>query len=209
MRLVLGDDHRLFAEPLAAALVHRGHEVFIATTVPETIRAVEEHDPDLCLMDLLFPDGDGLEAVAAVRARSPSCRVVVLSGSADPSAPAAAVASGAVGFLSKAQPVTAIFDALDRIAAGDELEPLPSPRASSSGDEHGEVRERVAALTRRERMVLQRLVEGEDTVEIARFLGVAASTARTHLQNVLNKLGVHSRLQAVSLVLAARADGEW
>ena len=213
MRLVLGDDHRLFAEPLAAALAHRGHEVFIATTVPDAVRAVEEHDPDLCVMDLAFPDGDGLEAVVAVRERFPSCRVVVLSGSADAHAPTSSAAAGAMGFLSKAQPVSAIFDALDRIAAGSELEsPSPSPsssRAAFGSDERGGVRERVAGLTRREREVLQRLVEGEDTVEIARFLGIAASTARTHLQNVLNKMGVHTRLQAVALVVGAGVDDTW
>lgn len=203
MKVVLGDDHRLFAEPLAAALARRGHEVIIATSVVDALRAVEEHAPDLCVMDLRFPDGDGLDAVAALDRRFPSCPVVVLSGSADSRDPVAASAAGAVGFLHKAQPVAAILDALDRIAAGHGLDPLPAPRSSGHADERGGARELVAALTQRERQVLDRLVEGEDTVEMARSLGVAPSTARTHVQNVLDKLGVHSRLQAVALVISA------
>lgn len=208
MRLVLGDDHRLFVEPLAAALAGRGHDVVIATTVNDAIQAVEDHHPDLCVMDLRFPDGDGLDAVAAVHARRPSCPVVVLSGSLDARDPAAAMAAGAVGFLRKDQPVAAIFNALDRIAAGDELAPPVSPRAAAPPAEHGRVRNVVAGLTQRERQVLDRLVEGEDTVEMARSLGVAPSTTRTHVQNVLDKLGVHSRLQAVALVLGAGVGGE-
>jgi two-component system, NarL family, nitrate/nitrite response regulator NarL len=208
VRLVLGDDHRLFAEPVAAALTRRGHDVVIATNVAGAVEAVGEHAPDLCLMDLRFPDGNGLDAVTAMRDRFPACPVVVLSGSDDAHASAAAAAAGAVGFLSKAQPLAAIFEALDRIAAGKELEPRSSPRAEYS-DDRSRARDLVAGLTERERQVLRRLVEGDDTVAIARSLGIAVSTARTHLQSVITKLGVHSRMQAVALVVGTGTDVEW
>jgi DNA-binding NarL/FixJ family response regulator len=132
----------------------------------------------------------------------------VLSGSVDVRDLSAAAAAGAAGFLRKDQPITAIFDALDRIAAGREVALPPLPRPAARSDEQVEVRRLVGHLTARERDVLRRLVEAEDTVVIARALGVAPSTARTHLQNVLQKLGVHTRLQAVALVVSAGLDVE-
>ncbi|SDY84596.1 Response regulator receiver domain-containing protein [Modestobacter sp. DSM 44400] len=118
MRLVLCDDHRLFAEPFAAALTLRGHEVVLATAPAEAMRAVEEHHPDVCVMDLRFPDGDGIDAVVELSRSHPSCRVVILTGSDDVDDLSAAAEAGAAGFLRKGQPVSAIFEALDRVAAG-------------------------------------------------------------------------------------------
>ncbi|HEV7726765.1 MAG: two component transcriptional regulator, LuxR family [Modestobacter sp.] len=208
MRVVLCDDHRLFVEPLAAALTVRGHEVAVVHRPADVVGAAEQHQPDVCVLDLRFPEGDGLDAVAALRSWRPECPVLVLSGSVDVRDLSAAAAAGAAGFLRKDQPITAIFDALDRIAAGREVALPPLPRPAARSDEQVEVRRLVGHLTARERDVLRRLVEAEDTVVIARALGVAPSTARTHLQNVLQKLGVHTRLQAVALVVSAGLDVE-
>jgi DNA-binding NarL/FixJ family response regulator len=187
----------------------RGHRVVVTTTPAEAMRALDEDEPDLCLMDLGFPDGsDGMAAVAALRERHPSCPVLVLSGSADADVPAAAIAAGAVGFVRKDQPISATLDALDEIAAGNVLVAPPSPRPAGAPHDRDHVRRRVAALTERELQVLQRLIEAEDTVGIARSLRVAPSTVRTHLQNVLLKLGVHNRLQAVAIAVEAGMDDE-
>ncbi|WP_324275657.1 response regulator transcription factor [Blastococcus brunescens] len=203
MRVLLCDDHRLFVEPLSAVLVARGHETRVVTTLAGAVRALDDFEPELCVMDLRLPDGSGLDGVAALHRRRPACPVVVLSGSVDRRDAAAAVTAGAAGFLSKAQPMSAVLDALDRLGAGEQLAPASWAFQDAEPDEHRRVRELVAGLTGREREVLHRLVEAADTLEIARALGVAPSTARTHLQNVLLKLGVHSRLQAVSLVVQA------
>jgi two-component system, NarL family, nitrate/nitrite response regulator NarL len=203
VRIVLCDDHRLFAEPVAAALAHRGHEVVVVASVAAALETIDAHRPDLCLMDLRLPDGDGVEAVASLRARHPECPVVVVSGSLDAHDLSRALSAGAAGFVRKAQPLSALFEAVDRIAAGAQLEHPPSLRSQTSSDERGRVRELLSGLTEREREVLRRLVDAEDTVAIARSLGVAPSTARSHLQNVLQKLGVHGRMQAVALVVAA------
>jgi DNA-binding NarL/FixJ family response regulator len=201
MRIVLCDDHRLFVEPVAAALARRGHEVVVTHTPNRAVRAVVELAPALVIMDLTFPGADGTDAIRQLRERRPTCTVVVLSGTVDARAVAAATAAGATAFLRKDQPIAVIFDALERIAAGRPVAPTRLPRPRPPSDEYGRVQRLVAELTDRERDVLRRLVEGEDTVRIARSMGVAASTARTHLQNVLLKLGVHSRLQAVALVV--------
>jgi DNA-binding NarL/FixJ family response regulator len=203
---VLCDDHRLFVEPFAAALGRRGHDVVVVTRPDALMGAVERHRPDLCLVDLRFPDADGLDLIAELRRRHPGCRVAVLSGSAGVRDASAAASLGVVGFLQKDQPISTIFDALDRIAAGGTVTPVPlRPRDLGQRDQ---VRWMLEHLTRREREVLLRLISAEDTVDMARSMGVAPSTARTHLQNVLFKLGVHNRLQAVALVMRAGVADE-
>lgn len=208
MRVVLCDDHRLFIEPLAAALTIRGHDVRMVHRPGEAVRTVQEHGAEVCVVDLHFPEGNGLTAIADVRAAVPACVVVVLSASVDVRDLTAAATAGAAGFLRKDQQLTAIFDALDRIAAGRDVALPPLPRTTTRSPEHQRVRSLLAQLTERERDVLRRLVEAEDTVRIARSLGVAPSTARTHLQNVLMKLGVHNRMQAVALVVSVGLDGD-
>lgn len=201
MRVVLCDDHRLFIEPFAAALGMRGHQVVVVTRPGALLQAVDRHRPDLCVVDLMFPEGSGLDLVAQLRRRHPGCKVVVLTGSPSPRDAAAAASSGAAGFLQKDQAISAIFLALDRIAAGG-MAPPPIPHPQEQG-ERADVRRLMNHLTHREREVLRRLIGAEDTMAIARSMGVAPSTARTHLQNVLFKLGVHNRLQAVTLVVGA------
>jgi DNA-binding NarL/FixJ family response regulator len=203
---VLCDDHRLFIEPFAAALGRRGHDVVVVTRPDALFRALDRHRPDICVVDLKFPDANGLDLAAEVRRRHPECRVVILSGSAGSRDATAATAVGVAGFLRKDQPISAIFDALDRIAAGATVSLLP-PRPRDAG-ERDRVRWLIDQLTTREREVLNRLISAEDTQDIARSMGVAPSTARTHLQNVLFKLGVHNRLQAVALVVSAGVADE-
>jgi len=204
MRFVLCDDHRLFVEPFGSALAARGHEVVVTTTPDAAIEAVERHRPDMVVVDLAFPGGvEGLDVVSAVGRRYPSCPVVVLSGSTGLRDAARAASAGAAGFLRKDQTSAALFAAFDRIAAGIAVPTPPVPRAASSSAERSRVDKLVGHLTDRERQVLLGLLQAEDTQGIARSLGVAPSTARTHLQSVLLKLGVHSRLQAVAMIVGA------
>ncbi len=204
--MVLCDDHRLFVEPLAAALARNGHDVVVATSPRRVLEAVAEHQPDLVVLDLRYPDGDGIETLAELRARWPACPVVILSGSVDTTDLSAAAAAGAAAFLRKDQPVAAIIDALDRVASGRPVPTPPMARRRGATDASERIRRLIDHLTDREREVLQALIRGEDTVEIARSLGVEPSTARTHVQNVLLKLGSHTRLQAVALAVSGGLD---
>src|SRR3954447_14173637 len=128
MRFVLCDDHRLFVEPFAAALARRGHDVFVITRPADALRAVDRHRPDVCVLDLAFPGESGMDTVVVLRKRYPTLPVVVLSGSCDVRDGATAASAGAAGVLRKDQPVAAIFAALDRIASGRTLPPVPVPR---------------------------------------------------------------------------------
>src|SRR5687768_9964729 len=95
VRVLLCDNHRLYAEPLAAALERRGHEVFLAATKAEALRLLDRHEPDVCITELRIPDTDGAGLVAQLSGRQPLRPVLVLSGSGSVGDRAAAAAAGA------------------------------------------------------------------------------------------------------------------
>jgi DNA-binding NarL/FixJ family response regulator len=203
MRLVLCDDHRLLAEALATALRANGHQVVAVTTTPEAgYRAVVEHRPDVCLLDVGFPGASGLDVITRMTSACDGCKVLILSGRSNPDMVNAALTAGAAGFVVKEQGIDRILQALDRVLEGQAVVDssllraalsLPMPLRSPEG-------QRLHSLTSREREALGRIAAGDSTKEIARAMHVSESTARTHVQNVLTKLGVRSRLQAAALV---------
>ena len=120
MKLVLCDDHRILCEALATALEDHGHQVLaVTTTATAGVTAVAAHDPDVCLLDLCFPDVEnGLDAARTITQHHPGTKVLVLSGVADPQMLSEAMGIGIAGLLPKDQSVDQIADALDAIAAG-------------------------------------------------------------------------------------------
>ena len=202
MRILLCDDHRLLVEAFAAALQAHGHEVVAVATNPEDgYRAAVEHDPDLCVLDVMFPEGSGLEAAGRITAGK-RCKVLMLSARSDPDLVNAALQAGASGFVLKDESIEGILRALDRLAAGEiavDRDLLRAAIRTPARPDRGELLP-LRFLTSREREALRRIAEGQSTKEIAQSMHVAQSTARTHVQNVLTKLGVRSRLQAAALV---------
>jgi DNA-binding NarL/FixJ family response regulator len=199
MRLVLCDDNRILCEALGVALEARGHRVLAtATTTVLGIAAVAEHQPDVCLLDLRFPDPpDGLDAARAIRQRHPGTAVVLLSGLIDPAIRSEAMRIGVAGFLRKDQNVDHLADALEVIASGgvvfdSMLTARPVPEQRRRGYP-------AYVLTSREQDVLRRMVAGQSTTQMSREMNIEVSTLRTYVKNVLAKLGVHSRLQAAAL----------
>lgn len=211
MRLVLCDDHRLLIEAFATALRSHGHEVVALATTPEDgHRAVGAHDPQVCVLDLSFPGGSGLDAACKIAADYPACKVLVLSARSEPDLIMAALAAGAAGFVLKQDGLDGILRALDRVAADEVAVDARLLRASAKAPQRPAQAFRLRFLTPREREALLRIVQGESTKEIARAMRVSQSTARTHVQNVLTKLGVRSRLQAAAVVTReGLADHLW
>ncbi len=207
MRLLLCDDHTLLLEALAAALTARGHDVVATVTDPAAVAEVAERlAPDVCILDITFPTGDGLEAARELAIRAPATKVLMLSATSDPALVRAAFEAGALGFVQKDESVQEILTALRHLDEGEVAidprllrlamrEPRPAPAAAGRTAD-------AMRLTARETQVLVHLVAGDTTAEIGRALGVASSTARTHIQNVLIKLGVHSRLQAAAFAVS-------
>jgi two-component system, NarL family, nitrate/nitrite response regulator NarL len=210
MRLVLCDDHQILVESLAVALQARGYDVRAATTTPEAcVHAIAEHQPDVCLLDLCLPEReDGLHVTQAIRAVHPRTLVLILSGMADPLTLSRAIQLGIAGIVRKDQTVDKIAAALEQAVAGEPVfqTDLVWDVVRHLADKPH--REPWEYLTTRETEVLRRIAAGESTKQMSRSMGIAASTVRTYAQNVLTKLGVHTRLEASAIAVRARLMDE-
>jgi two-component system nitrate/nitrite response regulator NarL len=216
MRLLLCDDHVMLLEALATALTAHGHEVVGTVADPgQAADLAARLEPDICILDIAFPSGDGIAALQEIVARAPSTKVLMLSATSDPAKVRAAFEAGATGFVKKDERIEEILAAVQRLQDGEvAVDPRLLRAAMRDGRDvasRGRLDGGLGHLTPRESEVLELLVAGSTTEEIGRAMGVATSTARTHIQNVLVKLGVHSRLQAahfaVSHGLVEEVDG--
>ncbi len=208
-RLLIVEDHASFRQTLAFVFDQQPDFEVVAQagSLGEARRVMRGRKADLGVIDLALPDGDGLELIEDLREANPLFAALVLTASLDRADHARAIEAGAAGVLHKSADVDEIMDATRRLAAG---EPLFSPEelgemlrlAGESREEEREARARIGQLTRREIQVLEALAEGLTNKEIAERLHMSVDTERTHMMNILNKLGVHSRLQA--LLFAAR-----
>jgi len=200
VRIHVCDDHRLFAEALSVVLRARGHDVGQPSVTPSDAVAICEREAiDVCVMDLGFPGGDGVDGIGRIREVSPQTHVVVLTGSLDLSLIESALAAGATTCVSKSERVGRIVDTIEiapTIARTSSMRDVPWVRPRTA--EYSRDERLIRFLTPREREVLERMVAGQATSTIAREMGVAYSTARTHIQSVLTKLCVHSKLEAVT-----------
>jgi two-component system nitrate/nitrite response regulator NarL len=187
----------------------RGHAVLaITTTASDSIAAVAANRPDICLFDLRFPDGSGLDVARAIRHRAPETKIVVFSCVSDPAMVSEAKKIGVAGFLRKDQRPEAITRALEVISAGKIAFDLGSSHQPSRRTMASPTEELLRTLTPRERQVLQRIMAGQSTRQMAREMDVAMSTLRSHIGHVLNKLGAHSRVQAAAIASRGSAgDG--
>jgi two-component system, NarL family, nitrate/nitrite response regulator NarL len=210
IRVVICDDHRLFVDALAVVLAARGCEIVGKALHPDqAVEAVSSGHADICVMDMSFPnspDCDGLEGIRRIAAASPSTRVVLLTGSADSSVAGPAIEAGARGFARKDDDLDRIVQTIKQVHAGETVGANLTTRrswASPNGrrPNHTPAQNLARFLTSREREVLERLVRGESTATLARGMDVSYHTARTHIQNVLAKLGVHSKLEAVAFAV--------
>lgn len=205
-KILLVEDHASFRQALAF-MFEREPEFTVAGQAGSLAEARESVDgADVAVVDLGLPDGDGIELVEEFSSRKPSVATLVLSASLEPAKFASAVEAGAAGILHKSASISEIVDSVRRLRAGEALisanEMIQMLRmVSRKRQEEMEARQAIEKLTRREREVLQALGEGLDSKEIAQKLHITVETERTHMVNILNKLGVHSRLQALVFAL--------
>lgn len=208
VRVLLVEDHEIFRDLFAYALERElGFEVVAhASTLAEARRLLDK-EVDVAVLDFSLPDGNGTDLIGELRARNPHAVALVLTASIDLLVHAQAVQAGAASVLHKSASVKDLMDAMQRLAAGEALlsqeEVVELLRvADNEFTQNREARRAIEQLTSRERDVLQALAEGMNDKEIAERLNVAVGTARRYVADMLAKLGVHSRLQA--LVFAAR-----
>ena len=208
-RVVLVEDHASFRQTLAYIFDGEpGFEVVAqAGTLAEARQDAVGAGADLGVIDLTLPDGEGIELIRELREANRNFAALILTASLDKTEYASAVEAGAAGVIHKSADVDEILDATRRLGAG---ETLLSPQelvellriAGRSREQEREARISIGQITPREKEVLQTLAEGLSNKEIAARLHMSVDTERTHMMNILNKLGVHSRLQA--LLFAAR-----
>lgn len=207
IRVLLVDDHSSFRQPLAFML-DRDPDITVVAQAG-TLAEAEPllRDIDIAVVDLDLPDGSGVDLIRELRVVNPSGAVLVLTASTSREELAQAVEAGAAGVIHKSAHITDIVEGLRRLAGGESLlshaEMIELLRlATRRREEDREAQFALGQLTAREREVLGALAEGLTDKEIAERLHVSTQTVRTHMVNILSKLGVNSRLQA--LVFAIR-----
>lgn len=193
MRVVIGEDHVLLADGLARLLEAHHHEVVASvTTGPDLIDAVSRQMPDIAVVDIRLPPGftdEGLRAAVEIRQRLGTA-ILVLSQYVETAYARELLATGGgTGYLLKdriSRPRDFV-DALDRVAAGGVV---LDPEAVSQIFARHTTRDRLAALTDREREVLRGMAEGRSNAAIAQLLVVTAATVEKHINNIFGKLGL-------------------
>lgn len=199
-RVLIVDDHALFAEAIRLALAGAGIEVVgIASSAEEGLKAASASRPDLALVDIDLPDGDGLSLGRTILEQH-GIQVVIVSALEDPRAVREALQSGFRGYIIKNTPLGRFVASVSEALDGDVVIPRAlAPRvAGARTSEEESVALLAAQLTPRELEVLELLVAGASGDRIAKQLGISPNTVRTHVQNVLNKLQVNSRLEAAT-----------
>ncbi len=209
IRVLLVDDHQLLTGSLAQILALEPdiEVVGVAATVADAKLLARER-MDVVLMDYKLPDGTGAEATRAIKARWPTARVVMLTALNDDETVLETIQAGADGYLTKDRVVEDVVSAVRAAHGGETLLPRSvimgiAQRVAAARDRSTE-RQPVEPLTPRELEVLRALTEGLSTPEICERLFIAPNTLRTHVQNIMGKLRVHSKLEAVAFALRHR-----
>lgn len=196
IRLLVADDHTVVRQGLVALLntVPGFKVVAEAADGAEAIEHFDQHRPDVTLMDLRMPKLGGVEAVTVIRRKQPAARIIVLTTFDGDEEIYRALQAGAKGYLLKGMSGDELIEAVRAVHAGKTRVPAP-------------VAERLVGrmagpgLTSRELDVLKAIVAGRSNKEIAHDLSISQATVKTHINNILSKLGVADRTQATTTAL--------
>ena len=201
IRVMLVDDHTMVRKGLATFLKIFDELLLVgeAENGGAAIKLCNEVKPDVILMDMVMPDMDGATATALIRKKYPQVQILVLTSFKEGELIKKALEAGAIGYLLKDVSADDLARAIRAAYAG---RATLSPEAAQSLVETTNLPPAPGLdLTEREREVLVLMVEGSSNSQIAVKLGVSSSTIKSHVSNVLSKLGVNSRTEAVSLAL--------
>jgi len=203
MRILLGDAQSLFRQAVRAVLSNEGDMEIVAEAGDgiHAVTASEQIRPDVVVLNASLPNCDGIRATAMIRKRLPACRILLISEQGDDAELLRAFEAGANGYVTKVAALTDLIAATRSIHEGGTVVPSQMlggllSRLIQHRKEQDDAIRRLARLTRREREVVALLAEGADNDAIAQALVISPQTARTHMQNALAKLGLHSRLEA-------------
>ncbi|REE95600.1 response regulator [Thermomonospora umbrina] len=205
-RVLITDDHPVFRQGLHGLLEALGIDVVgQAESGPEAVKLAAELQPDVVVMDLHMPGGNGIEATRTITRTSPRIGVLVLTMFRDDDSVFAAMRAGARGYLLKESGAEEIARAVRAVAAGEAIygpeiarrvltyfADMPDPKQTAFPE-----------LTDREREVLQLIAQGRSNQDIAQTLFLSPKTVRNHVSNIFMKLHVADRAQAIVLAREA------
>jgi two-component system nitrate/nitrite response regulator NarL len=213
LRLLVVDDHTLFRRGLVALLACDASVQVVgeAGDATEAVRRAGDLQPDIILLDNHLPGATGIQALPGLKEAAPRARIVLLTVSEDDEDLQAALRGGAHGYLLKTIEGDALVSALHRVMRG---EPAISPELmgklvaalqAPAPARVADVPDPVAQLSAREREVLQEIARGASNKAIARTLDIAETTVKIHVQHILRKLNLDSRVQAAVVASGGRA----
>jgi two-component system, NarL family, response regulator DevR len=203
LRIYILDDHEVVRRGLAEIL--QGEEDFEvvgqAGTTKEALAHVVEAAPDVAVLDVRLPDGDGVEVCREIRAELPETRCLILTAFADDEALFAAIMAGAAGFLLKTAPADEMLEAIRTVGRGGSLlDPSVVERVFERVRERSEKKDDpLAGLTPQERRIFDLIAGGLTNREIAEQMFLAEKTVKNYVSNLLAKLGMSRRVQAALL----------
>jgi DNA-binding NarL/FixJ family response regulator len=202
LSVVLVDDHAALRQGLEVLLERRGVQVLASTgSAGDAIESLQEHDPDVAVVDLELPDQSGLRLAPRLRAEPFGLKVLIYTAAQDAQTLADAMETGAEGIVLKPAGLEALVGALRAVARGERyLDPGIAEVLELAGDAE-------QLLTKREREVFALLAEGLSGEEIATRLTLSAETVRTHVRNAMGKLQARTRTEAVVRAVAAGEIG--
>jgi DNA-binding NarL/FixJ family response regulator len=201
IRVLLADDHAVLREATAELVEHQPDMVIVGqtSTGEETVRLTRQLRPDVVVMDIAMPRGNGLEATRHILDALPSTRVLVLTAHEGRDHVIPLLEAGAIGYLPKTVGLNELLDAIRAANRGESV--LPPSIASvvvqhlvGDAEDSGET-----PLTARELEVLRFVSQGRTNQQVARELGLSVRTVEAHLTHIYNKLGVGSRTEAALL----------
>ena len=200
VRVLIAEDQRVMADALRVVLELEG-DINVVGVVEDGAQAIAEAvrlRPDVVVMDVHLASVGGLAATRTLLQRWPDARVLVLTTDMSPHLLAESAAAGAVGHLTKDRALTDVIHAVRQVARGHVLFSAHELRRAIRDDAPADER---PTLSARELEVLALIATGREVEDIADELCISPLTLRTHVQRILHKLGVHSRLEAVALAL--------
>jgi DNA-binding NarL/FixJ family response regulator len=196
---IVADDHPMVRDALALSLgaAFPGAQVELAGSLSETLAAVERHpDADLVILDLDMPGMSGMTGLAQLRSSHPAVPVVIVSAAKSPALMRQTVEMGAAGFIPKFMPSQEITDAIREILAGAVWLP-EAARDHQLAPTEADLALRAAQLTPQQHRVLALMAEGKPNKVIAFEMQITEPTVKSHVTEILRRLGVQSRTQAV------------
>jgi DNA-binding NarL/FixJ family response regulator len=198
VRLVLADDHRIILEGLEQ-LFRREKDfevVATATSGEDALRAVREHHPDILVLDIRMPKGDGLSVLRQIHVEKLQTRVVLLTATLDEDEVLEAMQNGVSGLVLKESAAVGLVQTVRRVQRGERaLEPSMVSRALDRLAQREEAKKIAEVLSKRETEIVKMVAAGLRNKEIAVKLSIGEGTVKTHLHTIYEKLGVHGRVE--------------